>query len=346
MRINVRITLDDGDLTLEEIAHILMGGDTTVATIADDIEIVETVQEQIEIVEEYPPQTYFDGTHGCEEELEEEVEVVEETPEPETIEEEQEETQDEVATEPVTKKPEPEVKPRVRMIQPKRGLSRGRKRSHTSVSIPRRVQKTTKEPRRPTLENIKGAITTVRIGLLNENNINSVGEFLNADGEDLLRIMQMNWRQDTEVGLAKRTAYALIRSFEREWTEYQHSQIKKEAPEVKPGTPKQFEFNEKNLFMEVWNNIPARKAGVFTSFTIALDTINAIETGYENGCEVVHREVQRIADKVICAIYEHAKSAEYILGNSNTGYSYLVVLTKTKWPSRVEIESEYFEHDA
>ena len=85
MRINVRITLDDSDLTLEEIAYILAGGDTPVVTVADDIETVETVQEEIEI---------------------EEPEIVDETPEPENVqepevepevepeEEEQEETQD------------------------------------------------------------------------------------------------------------------------------------------------------------------------------------------------------------------------------------------------------------
>lgn len=333
MRINVRITLDDSDLTLEEIAYILAGGDTPVATVADDIETVETVQEEIEI---------------------EEPEIVEETPEPEIVEEpevepevepeeeEQEETQDEVVTEPVTKKPKSERKPRARLIRPTQRSSRGRKRRHTSVNIPQGVFNRKDEPKHPELEDIKGTVTKARIVLLKENNINTVGEFMDADEEDLLRIMQMNWKQDTEIGLAKRTANALLRSFEKEWTAYQRTQIAR--VDETPSKPKQFEHNEHNLFLEVWNNIPMRRAGVFDSFTIALSTISRIEHKYENGNDVKHQDVLSMANKVIQAIYQQADSPEFMLGGDEV--KYLVVLTDTKWPSRNEIEKGNFESEA
>ncbi len=328
MRINIRITLDESDaLSLEEIAHILLGDDSPVVTNADDIETVEPVQE-IEIEES--------------EVVEETIEVVEETPEPV---EEQEEIQDEVVTEPVTKKPEPTLKRRARLIQPKQRLSRGRKREHTSVNIPRRIH-TTKEPQQPTLEDIKGALTKVRIELLKENNIKSVGEFLDTDEDELLRVMEMNWKQETEIGLTKRTARALIRAFEKAWVAYQAAQNEKKTEiERAPQRPKQFDFSEYSMFLEVWNAIPSRKAGVYHSVPIALDTISRIEENYENGSDVKHQDILTATCNVLNAIYQQADSPEFMLGGAESGMVYLVVLTNTKWPARNEIEGLCLEKE-
>ena len=334
MRINVRITLDDSDLTLEEIAYILAGGDSPVATVADDIETVETVQEEIEI---------------------EEPEIVDETPEPEIVEEpevepevepeeeeEQEEIQDEAVPETPQTTPVRETrKSRRQTIPPARGPTQRRRDGRTLVRSPRRTSKTI-EPKHPELEDIKGTVTKARIVLLKENNINTVGEFMDADEEDLLRIMQMNWNQDTEIGLAKRTAHALLRSFEKEWTAYQRSQIV--LANKTPPKPKQFKHNEHNLFLEVWNNIPTRKAGVFDSLTITLSTISKIEEKYENGSDVKHPDVLAITNRVIQAIYQQADSPEFMLGGDEVNY--LVVLTDTKWPSRSEIEEGHFGNEA
>jgi hypothetical protein len=148
MRINVRITLDDSDLTLEEIAYILAGGDTPVATVADDIETVETVQEEIEIEE---PEI-----------VEETVEVVEETPEPEIVEEpevepevepeeeEQEDIQDEAVPETPQTTPARRPQGRRRTIPPARGPIQRRRDGRTFVRSPQRTSKT-EEPQQPAL---------------------------------------------------------------------------------------------------------------------------------------------------------------------------------------------------
>jgi hypothetical protein len=338
MRINVRITLDDSDLTLEEIAYILAGGDTPVATIADDIEIVEPVQEQIEIEE---PEI-----------VEETIEVVEETPEPEIVEEpevepevepEEEEQEEENQDEAVAESPKTTPgRGRARMIRPTRigrTRRRGRKttvdRSKDPVYSPRGIS-TSKEPRQPELEDIMGALTAVRVGLLKEHEVNTVGEFIDADDEELLRIMQMNWNEETGLGLAKRTARALITSFEKEYEAFWKAQ----SEMVQSEAPRQFDFSEYNIFLEVWNNIPNRKAGMYHSFTIALDTINRITERYENGNDVKHQDVLTMTNKVLRAIYAHANSPEFMLGGSNSGLEYLVVLTDAKWPSRTEIEED------
>jgi hypothetical protein len=337
MRINVRITLDDSDLTLEEIAYILAGGDTPVATVADDIETVETVQEEIEIEE---PEI-----------VEETVEVVEETPEPEIVEEpevepevepeeeEQEEIQDEVVTEVPQTTTVRRPRGRRRTIPATRKPVQRRRDGHTPSYFPQRTSKT-EEPQQPALEDIMGALTKVRVELLKENNITTVGEFLDADDDELLRVMQMNWKQETELGLAKRTARALITAFEKALIAYQKTQIEKAPPK-----PKQFDFSEKSIFYEVWNNIPSRKAGMYHSVFIALDTINRIEQRYENGADVKHQDVLDMTCKVLNAIYQQADSPEFVFGGTDSGMVYLVVLTNTKWPSRTEIEGVCLEHE-
>ena len=341
MRINIRITLDESDaLSLEEIAHILLGDDTPVVTKADDIENVETVQE-IEIVEEHPPQTYFDGTHGCEEEIEEpEVE-----PEVEPEEEEQEEIQDEAVPETPQTTPVRRPQGRRRNAPPPRRVSQRRRDGRAFARSPRRTSKT-EEPQQPALEDIKGALTEVRIELLKENNIKTVGEFLDADEDELLRVMEMNWKQETEIGLTKRTARALIRAFEKAWVAYQTAQNEKKTKiEKAPQKPKQFDFSEYSMFLEVWNTIPSRKAGVYHSVPIALDTINRIEEKYENGSDVKHQDVLTATCNVLNAIYQQADSPEFMLGGAESGMVYLVVLTNTKWPSRNEIEGPFLEKE-
>ena len=333
MRINVRITLDDSDLTLEEIAYILAGGDSPVATVADDIETVETVQEEIEIEE---PEI-----------VEETIEVVEETPEPEIVEEpevepeeqEQEEIQDEAVPETPQTTPVRRPRGRRRTIAPARRVSQRRRDGRALVRSPRRTSET-EEPQQPALEHIMGALTKVRVELLKENNITTVGEFLDADDEDLLRFMQMNWKQETELGLAKRTARALITAFEKAWVAYQKTQIEKAPPK-----PKQFDFSERSIFYEVWNNIPSRKAGMYHSVFIALDTINRIGQRYENGADVKHQDVLDVTCKVLNAIYQQADSPEFMFGGTDSGMVYLVVLTNAKWPARNEIEGVCLEHE-
>ena len=342
MRINVRITLDDSDLTLEEIAYILAGGDETVTAIADDIEIVEPVQEQIEIEE---PEI-----------VEETIEVVEETPEPEIVEEpevelevepEEEEQEEENQDEAVAESPKTTPgRGRARMIRPRMGRTRRRGRKTTvnrpidPVYSPRGIS-TSKIPRQPELEDIMGALTAVRVGLLKEHEVNTVGEFIDANDEDLLRIMQMNWNDETGLGLAKRTARALITSFEKEYEAYWTAQSER----VQSEAPQQFDFSEYSIFLEVWNNIPNRKAGMYHSFTIALDAINRITERYENGNDVKHQDVLTMTNKVLRAIYAHANSPEFMLGGANAGLEYLVVLTDAKWPSRTEIEGDCLQNN-
>ena len=101
MRIKIHIELTEEDLPFADLLEVIIGDVQETFTDSDEVDDIQIV------VEEHPPQTYFDGQHGCEEEIEEEpiqdVVDVQETV-TETIVEEVEETPLE-EVEPVRKDP-------------------------------------------------------------------------------------------------------------------------------------------------------------------------------------------------------------------------------------------------
>ena len=246
MRITIRIEMTEEDLPMADLIDVILGD--TQEAVADD-----NVIDDIQIVyEEHPPQTYFDGQHGCEEELEEEelvqevVEVQETVTEPaeKTIEEEVREEE-----EPVRK--EPTSVPAKAVRHPP--AIRGRKRTGRQ----RRQIRPTRPLREPMLKDI--GLSNESMELLLENKVASVGSFVNTAVEELQFFTQIN--SLTRIEQYQRKARALIRQYENDLLmrakRIEASKMQQETPASKEWT---VEMNStENLLAKVWAAMPDRR---------------------------------------------------------------------------------------
>ena len=331
MRITIRIEMTEEDLPMADLIDVILGDSQE--AVADDSMI-----DDIQIVyEEHPPQTYFDGQHGCEEELEEElvqevVEMQETATEPaeKTIEEEVREEE-----EPVRK--EPESVPANNEYRPSLAI-RGKKRKGRQ----RRQARPSRPLREPMLKDI--GLSNQSMELLLENKVASVGDFVNTAVEELQFFTQIN--SLTRIEQYQRKARALIRKHEHDLTmrakRIEASKMQQETPEIEKKWT--VEMNSmSNLLSKVWAAMPDRKAGAYNSLDISRDTYNSITNKYDvTNVDVDGEALYGAAQMILQAIYDTSTTPDFILGRDgrDAGSLLLVVLTNAKWPSRSSLQLE------
>ena len=335
MRIKIHIELTEEDLPFADLLEVIIGDVQETFTDSDEVDDIQIV------VEEHPPQTYFDGQHGCEEEIEEEpiqdVVDVQETV-TETIVEEVEETPPE-EVEPVRKEPmslQPARRPP--SLPARRGTGRRRRQTRPTRGLSANQQLSTIPP---TLKDV--GLPTEIIALLKEHNVINVGDFVETGLEELQFFTQIV--NPTEIEQYQRKGKALIRAHEHACIlnaqRIQAEKEKEEANETRKWTP---EMNSReSLIHYVWQAIPDRKSGVYTSLDISRYAFDTITGKYDVSETAVDGEgLYQAAQSVLKAIYDASDTPDFLLGKDgqNGGALVLVVLTNAGWPPRSSLQLE------